>query len=361
MRVMYLLFSFTVGGTERLVADICNEMVEKNEVYLYILNNNYSRELLSTLDNRIHKILYNRSPGSHNKLKTVADLTNYIVKNHIDIVHCNSFDAPRLLFLKLFLFNKCKVIHTIHGLGQYKELKRFDVIYRNKICDQFIAISESVKKDIIESGADCKKVTVVYNAINVKKFSSISKQSHSGIVIGNVARFKPNEKGQDILIDAIANLKQRYPNIKCIFAGGPDKESEDIFIKYQENVKKRGLSKNIIFLGNVDNIPQFLAGVDIFVLPSRLEGFGISLIEAMAAGIPCIASNLNGPSEIIGNDERGFLFTPNSSYDLSEKIEYVINNYDEILKRQIANINYVRNNFDIKSMCNKLQNIYCGD
>lgn len=361
MKIMYLLFSFTVGGAEKLVADICNEMVKSNYVYLYIVNKSYSTELLNNLDDRVHKILYNRIPKAHDKLKVVHDLDRFIIDNKINVIHCNSLDAPKLLVFKPILFRHCIVVHTIHDVGQYKSLSKTDKLFRNVICYKFIAISESVKTDIIKNGASPDKTEVVYNAINVKKFSRIKKQSHNGIVIGNVARFMPEKKGQDILIEAVKQLVSDYPEIRCLFAGAPDKKHVDQFDAYKKKVQSEGLENNIEFLGNVEDIPSFLSNIDIFVLPSRYEGFGISLIEAMCAGIPCIASDLDGPSEIIGNDERGLLFKSGSVTDLVSKLRYVIENFQKISDEQQANVEYVKANFDIAVMCKKLARIYSGD
>lgn len=84
------------------------------------------------------------------------------------------------------------------------------------------------------------------------------------------------------------------------------------------------MEENVKFLGNVDNIPEFLNKIDICVVPSRSEGFGLALVEAMAMGVPCIASNIAGPREIISRTELGKLFESNDSDDLANKLENMI-------------------------------------
>lgn len=360
MKIMYLLFSFTIGGTERLVSDICNEMVnKKQEVYLYIVNDLYSEELLKTLDDRVHIKLLKRNVGGE-KVKTIIDITNYIRKNKIDVVHCNTFTAPELLLLKKFLFPKLKVVHTIHDVGQYSNLSKLRIAYRNIICDKFIAISETVKKDIIKHGANPDKVKLVYNAINLDVFhrSKIKIFDKRNVIIGNVARFMPEKKGQDVLINAISILKDTYPNIQCFFAGGYDSSHEKVFFEYADKINRLGLERNIVLLGNVTNIPNFLETLDIFVLPSFYEGFGISLIEAMSMGIPSIASKIDGPEEIIGDNKRGLLFEKGNSLELAQKISFIIENYDSVMRRQKEIQGYVDTNFNISSMCDELLKIY---
>ncbi|MDQ0974608.1 glycosyltransferase involved in cell wall biosynthesis [Neobacillus niacini] len=360
MKIMYLLFSYTVGGTERLVADICNEMVsQEHEVYLYVVNNLYSEEVLNTLDRKVHIELQKRPVGSGGKIDTIRRVTKYIKDNQIEIVHCNSLDIPEILILKPFLFRKTKIVHTIHDVGQYGQLAKWKIILRNILCDNFVAISKSVKKDIVEHGAKAKKVVTVYNAINLEKFSSKSSGRYNPdkIVIGNVARFMPEKKGQDILVEAIDLISKKYPNVVCYFAGGYDNSHKKAFENLKRIIMERGIDNNIIFLGNVDNIPELLRTIDIFVLPSRFEGFGISLIEAMAMGIPCIASNLDGPAEIMVSNPNQ-LFDVGDSAQLAEKISYVIDNYDLIKKQAQNEINRIQKRFDIVNMCKKLIKVY---
>ena len=361
MKIMYLLFSFTIGGTERLLVDICNQMVEyEQKVYLYIVNDLYSTELLETVRPEVHIELQKRPVGSGKKIQTIFRVANFIRQNKIDIVHCNSFDAPELLILRDILYKSVKVVHTIHDVGQYKEINVWKRYYRNYICNRFIAISESVKQDIIEYGADQKKVTVVYNAVNLDKFAKGKQKQYNleDIVIGNVARIDIEKKGQDILVSAIGKLRKEGYNVRCLFAGAADSAHEIDLEKLKEQAEKLKIDKYIDFKGNVNDIPKFLNSIDIFVLPSRFEGFGISLIEALAMGLPCVACDLYGPAEIIGNDERGVLFSTGDDEDLTIKIKKLIEEYQIHLKQATANIDYVYHNFDIKNMCNKLLDVY---
>lgn len=361
---MYLLFSFTVGGTEHLVSDICNEMVKRNnDVYLYIVNDYYDQEMLDSLDSHVHVLLQNRKINDKNKLKPIFTISKFITTNDIEVVHCNSFAAPILLLLKPLLFPKTKIVHTIHDVGQYKTLSGMEVKVRNRLCDNLIAISDSVSKDIISAGADAKKITTIYNAIDLAKFRNVDgkkKFDRNKVIIGNVARFVPEKKGQDILVEAIMLLKNDYPNIYCYFAGGYDSTHAAAYKEMINKVKHLDLQKNIIFLGNVSNIPDFLKKIDIFVLPSRFEGFGISLIEAMAMGKPVVASNLDGPAELLCNGQRGEVFTPGNSTELAEKIKTIIENYSNYQLQAYANQKFVANNFNIVTMVDRLVDVYEG-
>lgn len=364
MKIMYLMFSFTMGGTERLVADICNEMTAGgNEVFLYIVNDLYDDSLLGALDKRVSVFLQKRPAGSGGRIDTMRRVAGFIRKHRVEAVHCNSFDTPELLMLHPILFPKTKIIYTIHGMGQYQAVNRLRRWYRNRICDRIVAISDSVKKDIEAYGAAPRKTVTVYNAINVSKFSTDGRKTfdEKHIVIGNVARIKPEEKGQDILIAAVARIKEKNPAIRCYFAGAAGEGQQEALSKLKEQAKRLHVEENIIFLGNVEDIASFLHTLDLFVLPSRSEGFGIALVEAMASGVPCIASNLNGPAEIMGDETYGLLFPCEDAEALAKKLAYAIDNYGECLKKAEKAAVHVRQTYGIDDMCKKLLQIYKGN
>lgn len=361
MKIMYLLFSFTTGGTERLVADICNEMADRgHEVHLYVVNDLYSQSMLDTLDGRVRICLQGRRTGGGDKLRTLLTVARYIRENKIEVVHCNSFAAPELLLLKPVAFSRTRVIHTIHDVGQYEQLGKLKCGYRNRLCHRFISISDCVRKDIVDHGAAPDKVVTVYNAINLERFTVRDDCRHPDgqIRIGNVARIMPEKKGQDVLIRAIALLHEKYPQIHCLFAGEADAAHMAHFEALKKMVSDHGLEETVTFVGNVEDVPAFLSALDIFVLPSRYEGFGISLIEAMAMGLPCAASNLDGPAEILRGGRYGVLFECGNEKGLAEQLANMIENLDFYKKEAERAVKAVRELYDIRRMCDSLLSAY---
>lgn len=361
MNILYLLFSFTTGGTERLVADICNEMAKREHtVHLFVVNDLYDQSMLNALSAEVRVYLHNRPVGGGGKINTLLAVARYITENKIDVVHCNSFSAPELLLLKPLCFPRVKILHTIHGLGQYATLGRIKCILRNLLCHRIVAISECVRRDIVKHGADSRKVTTVYNAVDLKRFSPRQRIGDGVIRIGNVARIAPEIKGQDILIQAMKQLHTQYPNLQCCFAGEPDSAHRQAFEEMKSRVQEWGLGDCVHFLGNIEDVPSFLETVDIFVLPSRYEGFGISLVEAMAMGIPCVASRLDGPAEVLGDGTYGTLFTPGDSQDLAQKLDQIIAQLPAYRDKAAETVSYVQKMYDIVGMCDRLEKIMGG-
>lgn len=360
MKVMYLLFSFTIGGTERLIVNICNEVIYRADVHLFIINDLIDDDLLNTLDSRIYIQLLKRKVGSSDKILPIIKIAKYIKKNKIDIVHCNSFNAPELLILSKIINPKCKIISTIHGMGQFKGISKFRIDLKNFICNQFIAISDSVKEDIIKAGIPERKVIRIYNGIDITKYRYAKYKlfNKEKIVIGCVARIMPTVKGQDILLKAINVLKHKYPNILVLFAGNIAKTQQEDYKKLLNYIKDNNLYSNVIFLENINDVPKFLNNIDICVVPSRSEGFGLALIEAMSMGVPCIASNIAGPKEIVLNENIGLLFENGDFQDLALKIEETLLKFDKIKMQAWNKKESIKEKYSIKDMCIRLLDVY---
>lgn len=361
MKIMYLLFSFTVGGTERLVANICNQMENQNEeVHLYIINDLIDDNLLNTLNENIHVKLLRRKVGSKDKISPLFKVAKYIKKNKIEVVHCNSFNAPELLILSKIVNPNCKVVSTIHGMGQFENIGKNKILLKNWVCDKFIGISNAVAGDIVAAGIDEKKVVKVYNGIETKKYdcAKLKKYDENIIVIGCVARIMPELKGQDILLEAIKIVKKQHPKVMALFAGGVAENQQKDYENLKNYVRDNFLEENVKFLGNVDNIPEFLNKIDICVVPSRSEGFGLALVEAMAMGVPCIASNIAGPAEIIKNEETGILFNNGDSVELANKIIKTIGKYQEYKEDAWKKRTRIVEKYSIETMCEQLITLY---
>lgn len=357
MNIMFLIFSYNTGGIERLLIDMANELsARKQHIFLCIINDNYDNALLANYSDQIQIIKLKRPCHKGKRLPYMIRLAKLIRHEHIQILHCQDLNCTIFALLAKILHPSLSIIDTVHDTFAFAKYSFIKVKLEQLLCKRIIAISKSVKLSIMKRNIPENKICVIYNAINTHKFPLTPKPRNSEVTLGNVARIMPKVKGQLILLEALILLKEKYPHIVCKFAGvaAPDQLQE-----YQELlsfVENHALASNVIFCGDVKDVPAFLEAIDIFVLPSIHEGFGISLIEAMSMGIPCIASNIAGPAEIISDESLGVLFESQSSVSLAEKIDYTISHYNLFDNTHISA--YIESHFSIANMTDTLISLY---
>lgn len=160
------------------------------------------------------------------------------------------------------------------------------------------------------------------NAVNVIRDMVLG--GREGVIIGTVARLQP-WKRVDLFLKAMADLKGRVPNVKTLVVGG---ESHGLSKGHADELKRLGkqlLGDDVIFAGEQRNVGDWLQAMDVFVLPSDAEPFGIALVEALIAGKPIVACAGGGPEEIVCNDSLGILLpaTPNPQ-DMAVAIEKLL-------------------------------------
>lgn len=363
INIMFLIFSFNVGGIERLLIDLCNNMASKgHHIYLCIINDDYTEDIINELSPLVNILYLKRPIGSKKQLAYMQSLSKLISNYHIQILHCQGINCVLFSALAKLLNPHIKILNTVHDSGNYSSYSSLKIAIQNQVCSMTIAISNSVQKEILLRNINPLKVTTIYNAINTTKFQlfdnkkALPLRDRNVINLCNVARFFPAKKGQDILVKAVEQLLPEYPAIHCYFAGEVFKGQECEYNKISEYLMEHKLTNNVSFCGSTNNIPDFLSKMDIFILPSRYEGFGISLIEAMSTGLPCIASKLQGPEEIINSPKLGLLFDPDNTNDLVLKIKEMINNYESFDSKYISN--NIKDRFSIESSVQKHLQLY---
>lgn len=357
MNILNIMHAMKIGGIEKLLVTVSNEMAKNNNVFLCIISNVYSDELLKKLSPKV-KVIFLKRCKYFRRMNYLVQLSKLIAEHNIDIIHMHQ---PRnLLYYTPILtgYHNVKKIITIHDTGKMRKIGTVNRFIIRNVFDEVIAISNAVKEEIVLYKIPESKVHTVYNAIELNEFQLRKRNKNIGdyILIGNVARILPSKKGQDILIKAVSILNSKGMNVACKFAGDEVKQGD--IKKLQDLADRLNVNKQIEFMGNVNDISSFLNSIDIFVLPSRYEGFGISLIEAMATGIPCISSDAPGVNEIITDDCYGLKFRSGDEFDLAEKITYMLTHLEQFDSKLIRS--YIHDNYSVESMCKNLLNIYGG-
>ena len=219
-----------------------------------------------------------------------------------------------------------KLIHVEHNTEKYTPFRRYLTQKLDKYTDKYICVSKGVANHLMKQGIDKSKVEVIYNGIDIESFD-LPKEKQDVFTVGMVARFS-KQKDQMTLIQAVEYLvKEKQENINLVLmgVGKTRKKCEDYIIKHD-------LKNNIKIVEG--NIKELITKLDVFVLATHYEGFGLVLCEAMAAKIPVISTSVIGvKDEVIFNRKNGLLVKDSDKIDLADKILQIKNN--QILKNEL--------------------------
>lgn len=334
MKIVHLIFAFNTGGAETMLVDIVNEQCKYADVSVIIINRNYNSSLVQKIDKSLSVVFINRKESSRNILPIIS--LNYTLHEiNPDVIHCHNQNIIPLLLPK---FRRISVL-TLHALCiEIKHLQLYNKLF---------AISEIVKCDI-KKRADLVAIRV-YNGIHTEK--TLTKQDYiytENIRIVQVGRLNHIIKGQHIAIEALKILKDKgVGNIKLDFIG--EGESE----KYlKELVINYNLEAQIQFLGNRtrEYIYSSLKDYELLIQPSLFEGFGLTVAEGMAAKIPVLVSDNDGPMELIDRGKYGYCFEIGNASSLATMIEKVMTDYKTNDIQTLVDRAYDRvvEDFDIK-------------
>jgi glycosyltransferase involved in cell wall biosynthesis len=294
--------------------------------------------LSNALRKKIGVTCFGGVKSDDNFAKIYFDVFNKFIKKEFDIMHFNSYPTysnGAALLLRFAKLRKTCTVLNIHGIPelegraeQWLETAPFLNLMTRlsyyKMADRIIVNSQFMRDfAILFYGLDPDKVKVIPNGVDLEVFTNsnkrISLEGHPAVLfIGHFARLK----GIDILIRAIAKLKPELPNIKLHLVGrGNDKYFASL-------AKKEGVEEQVIFHSWVtqSKAASYYKSADICVFPSRHEGFGIVILEAMASGTPVIASDIPSFREILSDGVDGRLFEKEDAEALAEAIIALYNN-----------------------------------
>jgi len=350
--VLQLLSSFKVGGLEKLLVSFLK--AGSNNFSVVIMNDKVDEGLKEELLKTGCKVYFLNRREGHKHPKYLFQLLKIIRENDIDIIHShNSGGMLWAVLCKLCKTSrpKLKLVHTIHDSVILKNLGRLKFFALKTFVDMNIAISNAIFDDCAKKKLRAVKI---YNGVDVACRPREPRSDRNFNII-NIARITHRKKGQDVLIRALKECKDKGMQFTCSFAGGVYDEESFEYLK--KLVEDSGLASEVAFLGNREDIPELLAQSDLFILPSRYEGMPVSLLEAMAAGVPVIASNISGSADLINHGENGLLFESENHLDLTGKILFLYNNRWVMCSLAKSAQEYVRG-FDISVMHKKYCELY---
>lgn len=331
LKILHVIYSLEVGGMETMLIDIANTQAEAgHRVEVLVVNDLYSPELLGKFGDRVKVTLMRRRPGSM-PLLLMARLNAFVALRRPDIIHAHH---PK--FFKLIRLRRGRMLVTIHDVRTPLEHARGA---------RMVAITDAVADDILnrEPGASVK---VIYNGIRTEALRRRgSRPASSPFRIVQLARLHHQKKGQHILIEALALLRQKgISDISVDFIGGGDS-----YEYLRELARERKVGKQVNFLGIMDRDEIYgkLADYDAMVHPSVYEGFGLIVAEAMAAELPVVVTEYDGPWEVAASGNLCLSGTRENPQSFADAIEKLRNDYPRAIERAARACEYAAG-YDIR-------------
>lgn len=283
----------------------------------------------------------------------------YIMMNakHFDtfiFAHVNL--ASLAIFIKL-LNPKATILFCTHGIEIWKKLSKTTEWIMNK--STILTVSNFSKNELLKHNPNLQDIRIFPNCIKIKDTNEALENPYDKdeFNILSVTRLEKSEqlKGIDSMIKTLPLLIEEIPHIKYTVIGKGDDT-----IRLKQIAKDLALEKYVDFLGFVDDINAYYKHCDVFSLPSKKEGFGIVYLEAMQYKKPVIAVNYGGPTDVIVNDETGFLCEYDALQCIVEKIKILHN--DPSLSTKLGQYGYERlmKHFKFEQFTQNLHNVLIG-
>jgi glycosyltransferase involved in cell wall biosynthesis len=251
-------------------------------------------------------------------LGTIGELRRRLRQEPFDILHAHDAKAQTISIRASLGLPVRRVASR-----QVAFTPRHPLIHRwkyTRTCHGVIANSQAVRQVLIAAGVPDSNIEVIVPGVEMPKELPDSETrararvrwdfSDDDFVVGHAAAFT-HEKGQDVALQAALLLAAKLPQLRMLLAGdGPERP-----------VLANEASTSVLLPGFIDNLDHFYAALDLYIMPSRSEGWGLTVLRAMAFGVPVVASNVGGLPEIVQDGESGWLVPPESPEALAGAIQ----------------------------------------
>lgn len=367
LHILYLIDEIKVkGGTEKHLLELVTGMAEAGfRVSVFALaEGGYAREFKNN-----PKIMYRcidvEKIYDLKGLTGIYRLARFIQCQQVDVlqtIHTAS-DLVGPIAARLSIRNP-KVLSSRRDLGYTKSLRHVKMQrYINHFVDGILGNSSAVKTSVIDQEDYPQgKITVIFNGIDGRPFQSNSKDRNlqrsllgfdeQAILIGSVGNIRP-VKGYDLLVEAAAVVCREFPRVQFLHVGeGELKET------LEARCKELGIDDNFRFLGATDNVPGFLSALDIYVQPSRSEGMSNAIMEAMAARLPVVATDVGGNPDLIEHAVTGLLAPGENSAVLAERLLQLVRQPQTRSRLAECAYRQVQERFQISCMIENYKNTY---
>jgi glycosyltransferase involved in cell wall biosynthesis len=285
-------------------------------------------------------------------LRILPPLVRALRRERPDVLHCHLVRANLYGRLAARWAGVPVVISTLRNIEEYMvasdALSRAVRQVERRTAgwvSQYVAVSDGVREAAIRRlGLDPRRIITILNALDLGPFRQPPAGRHEGraelglrpqvVALGSVGRLHA-QKNYRLLIEALHDLQACAQDWQCIIVGDGDDRP-----RLEALIAAHGLQSRVRLLGFRDDVARLLGALDIFVLPSSYEGLPRALMEAMAAGLPCVVSRVGGNAEAVVHDETGLVVAPGDRAALAQALQRLIS--DESRRAEMGRAGYAR-------------------
>ncbi len=336
INILFVMLQMEMGGAERLVHNLaCNlDRSRFKPAVAWFFGDTVLNEFKD-----LDIPLYHVPKRKRVDLGAMQTLGEIIRKEDIHIVNAHHFMSMFYSFYGSKIKNNAKLVYTEHSEWEIDHISwKWKIIghYFMSRAEAAVGVSQPISARIQEKfKAEQSKIVTIQNGVSLESVSPVCNRvalkknlglANTDKVIGIVANFR-QVKNHLFLLKAFAKIIKDYSNTKLLLIGQGFKfDPENSEQELRNFVRENNLQKNVLFLGYRPDIPDILGIMDVFCLTSHKEGLPISLIEAMASGLPVVGTNTDGIKDVIISNRNGFLVETDDVEALKDRLSLLINN-----------------------------------
>jgi glycosyltransferase involved in cell wall biosynthesis len=354
------------GGAERALLQIIRLLPRSRfRVSLITFRTDKSLELFRNLPCP-HFVYPLRRTYDWNALRIARKIRRFIREEKVDIVHTFHETADLWGGLVSWMKDGPALVSSRRDMGILRMAKHhFAYRLMKSRFDLVLTVSEEVRRFCVETdGLAARKVATLYNGVeldsiaqsnglaNLRKQFGLDKGTQVVLTVGNIRKVK----GIDVLLKVAARVALQVPAAVFVIVGASS--DAEYFQDLQTRIAELSIQQNVRFVGRTENVASFLKMGDVFFLPSRSEGFSNALIEAMACGLPCVATRVGGNPEAIDEGRSGFIVESEDIEAATDRILRILREPNLASAMGSASKEIVEARFTAKKMIDQLVSHY---
>ncbi len=359
---MQLVLSLSPGGTERLVIEICRHLAGHVDSIVCCLDEPgaWAAELAQL---NIPVVSLSRQPGFHPGL--ALQLARVIKTHKVDVIHCHHYSPYVYGLLATLIHPRVRLVFTEHGrLSNVLPSRKRKMVnpmlawWPARLC----AVSADLKQHMVTEGFPGRRLHVVYNGIDAgqrpKPTQRLAARQALGLardafVVGTVGRLDP-VKNLPLLLRAHRLLLDQHPQARLVIVGdGPEREA------LHADVQALGLGDSVLFTGYRADVRAVMPAFDAYANSSTYEGVSLTILEAMAAALPVVATEVGGNPEVVIDHETGRLVPGQARAFASALLEMARNPLGRYTMGEAGRWR-VKRHFSIDRMVQQYAAVYLG-